>query len=67
MPGAPLFPVSLEIDVAKVFGSTVVDPPWPEDAWERAGEARASGKVKRFNMFDTWVQAAPAILDFLER
>ena len=26
MPGAPLFPVSLEIDVAKVFGSTVVDP-----------------------------------------
>jgi hypothetical protein len=35
-------------------------------AWERAGEARASGKIKRFNMFDTWVQAAPAILKFLD-
>ena len=49
-----------------IKGSKVIDPPWPEDAWERAGEARASGKVKRFNMFDTWVQAAPAILDFLD-
>ena len=50
-----------------IKGSTLIDPPWPEDAWERAGEDRASGKVKRFNMFDTWVQAAPAILDFLGR
>jgi 2-hydroxy-6-oxonona-2,4-dienedioate hydrolase len=23
--------------------------------------------VKRFNMFDTWVQAAPPILEFLGR
>ena len=57
---------SLEVSCL-IKGSTVIDPPWPEDAWERAGEARASGKVKRFNMFDTWVQAAPAILDFLGR
>ena len=57
---------SLEVSCL-IRGSTVIDPPWPEDAWERAGEARASGKVKRFNMFDTWVQAAPAILDFLGR
>ncbi|BBY30949.1 alpha/beta fold hydrolase [Mycolicibacterium sediminis] len=56
---------SLEISCL-INGSTLIDPPWPEDAWERAGEARASGKVKRFNMFDTWVQAAPAILDFLK-
>ncbi|WP_396905566.1 alpha/beta fold hydrolase [Mycolicibacterium phlei] len=49
-----------------IKGSKLIDPPWPEDAWERAGEARAQGKVKRFNMFDTWVQAAPAILDFLD-
>lgn len=56
---------SLEISCL-IKGSKVIDPPWPEDAWERAGEARASGKVKRFNMFDTWVQAAPAILDFLD-
>lgn len=57
---------SLEVSCL-IKGSTVIDPPWPEDAWERAGEKRASGKVKRFNMFDTWVQAAPAILDFLGR
>ncbi|OBB20017.1 alpha/beta hydrolase [Mycolicibacterium elephantis] len=56
---------SLEVSCL-IKGSTLIDPPWPEDAWERAGEARASGKVKRFNMFDTWVQAAPAILDFLD-
>jgi len=56
---------SLEVNCL-IKGSKVIDPPWPEDAWERAGEERASGRVKRFNMFDTWVQAAPAILNFLE-
>lgn len=55
---------SLEVSCL-IKGSTLIDPPWPEDAWERAAEERASGKVKRFNMFDTWVQAAPAILKFL--
>ena len=55
---------SLEVSCL-IKGSQLIDPPWPEDAWERAGEDRASGKVKRFNMFDTWVQAAPAILKFL--
>ena len=57
---------SLEVNCL-IKGSKLIDPPWPEDAWERAGEDRASGKVKHFNMFDTWVQAAPAILDFLGR
>lgn len=57
---------SLEVSCL-IKGSKLIDPPWPEDAWERAGEARASGKVKLFNMFDTWVQAAPAILDFLKK
>jgi 2-hydroxy-6-oxonona-2,4-dienedioate hydrolase len=56
---------SLEVSCL-IKGSKLIDPPWPEDAWERAGEDRASGKVKRFNMFDTWVQAAPAILKFLD-
>jgi 2-hydroxy-6-oxonona-2,4-dienedioate hydrolase len=56
---------SLEVSCL-IKGSKLIDPPWPEDAWERAGEARAQGKVKRFNMFDTWVHAAPAILDFLD-
>lgn len=57
---------SLEISCL-IKNSTLIDPPWPEDAWERAAEDRAAGKVKRFNMFDTWVQAAPAILEFLGR
>jgi pimeloyl-ACP methyl ester carboxylesterase len=57
---------SLEVNCL-IRGSTLIDPPWPEDAWERASEARARGRVKRYNMFDTWVQAAPAILDFLRR
>jgi len=56
---------SLEVSCL-IKGSKLIDPPWPEDAWERAGEERASGKVKTFNMFDTWVQAAPAILKFLD-
>jgi hypothetical protein len=57
---------SLEVGCL-IKGSTLIDPPWPEDAWERAAEDRATGKVKRFNMFDTWVQAAPAIQEFLGR
>ena len=57
---------SLEVNCL-IKGSQLIDPPWPEDAWERAAEDRASGKVKHFNMFDTWVQAAPPILEFLGR
>jgi 2-hydroxy-6-oxonona-2,4-dienedioate hydrolase len=55
---------SLEVSCL-IKGSKLIDPPWPEDAWERAAEDRAAGKVDRFTMFDTWVQAAPAILEFL--
>ncbi len=57
---------SLEIHCL-IKGSQLIDPPWPEDAWERASELRASGKVARYNGFDTWVLAAPAILEFLGR
>jgi len=57
---------SLEVSCL-IKGSRLIDPPWPEDAWERAGEDRATGKAKGFNLFDTWVQAAPASVDFLER
>ena len=56
---------SLEVSCL-IKGSTLIDPPWPEDAWERAGEAFARSGGKKFCLFDTWVQAAPAILDFLE-
>ncbi|MFG1924511.1 alpha/beta fold hydrolase [Cryptosporangium sp. NPDC048952] len=56
---------SLEVSCL-IEGSVVIDPPWPEDAWERATEDRAAGRVDRYNMFDTWVQAAPSILKFLD-
>ncbi len=56
---------SLEVSCL-IKGSELIDPPWPEDAWERSGEELAQGKVEHFNMFDTWVQAAPAILKFLD-
>ena len=55
---------SLEVSCL-IKGSKLIDPPWPEDAWERASEERAAGRVQHFNMFDTWVLAAPAILEFL--
>jgi pimeloyl-ACP methyl ester carboxylesterase len=56
---------SLEVSCL-IKGSTLIDPPWPEDAWERAGEKFARSGGKKFCLFDTWVQAAPAILDFLD-
>ena len=49
-----------------IKGSTLIDPPWPEDAWERAGEKMAQSGGKNFCLFDTWVQAAPPILEFLD-
>ena len=55
---------SLEVSCL-IKGSKLIDPPWPEDAWERAGERFAQSGGKTFCLFDTWVQAAPAILDFL--
>lgn len=55
---------SLEVSCL-IEGSTLIDPPWPEDAWERAMEDRAQGRVQQYNMFDTWVLAAPQILKFL--
>lgn len=48
-----------------VRGSTLIDPPWPEDAWETAARAAATGGGNGFHMFDTWVQAAPAIIEFI--
>ncbi|MGW6333554.1 alpha/beta fold hydrolase [Nocardia rhamnosiphila] len=55
---------SLEVSCL-IEGSTLIDPPWPEDAWERAMQDRAQGRVQQYNMFDTWVLAAPRILEFL--
>jgi pimeloyl-ACP methyl ester carboxylesterase len=55
---------SLEVSTL-IEGAKLIDPPWPEDAWEQANKDRAEGKVDHYNMFDTWIQAAPAILDFV--
>jgi 2-hydroxy-6-oxonona-2,4-dienedioate hydrolase len=43
--------------------SKLVEPPWPEDAWERAVESAIQG---RGHIFDPWPKAAPTILDFVE-
>jgi 2-hydroxy-6-oxonona-2,4-dienedioate hydrolase len=51
---------SMEIH-ALIKGSRFIEPPWAEDAWEQAGRARAAGKGF---LFDPWVQAAPALLEF---
>jgi pimeloyl-ACP methyl ester carboxylesterase len=45
-----------------IKGSRLIDPPWPEDAWERGAEARAAGTGE---LFGFWVQGAPVLLDFI--
>src|SRR5258708_28691428 len=47
-----------------IRGSELVEPPWPEDAWERSTAAQANGTGNRF---DPWIQAAPLLLDFVTR
>jgi pimeloyl-ACP methyl ester carboxylesterase len=44
-----------------IKGSRLVDPPWPEDAWETSVKAMGQGTG---HMFDPWPMAAPLILDF---
>lgn len=53
---------SLEVH-ALIGGSRLIDPPWPEDAWERAQEARDAG---RGSIFDPWMDAVPTFLDFID-
>lgn len=53
---------SLEVH-SLIPGSRLIDPPWPEDAWERAQEARDAGKG---GIFDPWMLAVPAFLDFID-
>ncbi len=48
---------------ALIKGSRLVEPPWPEDAWERAVEATVAGTG---SLFDPWVQAVPTLLDFID-
>ncbi len=46
-----------------IRGSRLIEPPWPEDAWEQAQKARNAG---RGSIFDPWVKAAPTLLDFMD-
>lgn len=48
---------------ALIRGSRLIEPPWPEDAWEQAVAATAAGTG---HLFDPWVKAAPALLDFID-
>jgi 2-hydroxy-6-oxonona-2,4-dienedioate hydrolase len=52
---------SLEMSVL-IKDSKLVEPPWPEDAWERAGERAQRGEG---SIFDYWYMGAPTILEFL--
>ncbi|NKQ51584.1 alpha/beta hydrolase [Amycolatopsis sp. K13G38] len=45
-----------------IKGSKFVEPPWAEDAWERAMDRAARGEG---TVLDPWVEAAPVILDFV--
>jgi pimeloyl-ACP methyl ester carboxylesterase len=45
-----------------IKGSVLIDPPWPEDAWETASAASAAGKG---HLFDPWVLGAPVMLEFM--
>lgn len=53
---------SLEVH-SLIKGSRLIEPPWPEDAWEVAAARSQAGEG---SLFDPWVQAAPALLDFMD-
>ena len=45
-----------------IEGSRFVEPPWAEDAWERASERARQGKG---TSLDPWVEGASLILDYV--
>ncbi|MTD15175.1 alpha/beta hydrolase [Nakamurella sp. YIM 132087] len=47
---------------ALIRRSRLIDPPWPEDAWERGQAARDAGTG---GIFDPWMDAVPTFLDFI--
>ncbi|MCL2583507.1 MAG: alpha/beta hydrolase [Streptosporangiales bacterium] len=53
---------SLEVH-SLIKGSVLVEPPWPEDAWEAAVARFQKGEG---SLFDPWVQAAPVLLGFID-
>lgn len=56
-------PKETSVAVASAIpGARLVDPPWPDDEWDRVRRARDEG---RGNLFDNWPKLAPQILEFL--
>jgi 2-hydroxy-6-oxonona-2,4-dienedioate hydrolase len=53
---------SLEV-YSLIPGSRLIEPPWPEDSWERASEEWAAGTGA---LFGFWVDGAPALLEFFD-
>jgi 2-hydroxy-6-oxonona-2,4-dienedioate hydrolase len=51
---------SIEVH-ALIRGSRLIDPPWPEDAWEQRAKRARAGEVTGFGY---WVAAAAPLLDF---
>lgn len=47
-----------------IKGSRLIEPPWPEDAWEQAQLAMNRGEG---SIFDPWLKAAPTLLGHLNR
>lgn len=45
-----------------IRGSRLIDPPWAEDAWERAQSADRSSSG---SIFDPWIEAAPILLEHI--
>jgi 2-hydroxy-6-oxonona-2,4-dienedioate hydrolase len=52
---------SLEV-YSLIKGARLIEPPWPEDAWEVAAAKAHSGQGA---LFAPWVDAAPVLLDFM--
>ncbi|WP_245599723.1 alpha/beta fold hydrolase [Nakamurella lactea] len=48
---------------ALIKGSKLIEPPWPEDAWEQAVKGVVAGTGSHF---DPWPDAADALLDFFD-
>jgi 2-hydroxy-6-oxonona-2,4-dienedioate hydrolase len=47
---------------ALIKGSRLIEPPWPEDAWEQSSANWAAGTGA---LFAPWQEAAPALLAFM--
>jgi pimeloyl-ACP methyl ester carboxylesterase len=45
-------------------GSTLVEPPWPDDEWKQRGEAARDGTG---HLFEHWPLLAPQLLEFAAR